>query len=167
MMIRPLTLDELPCCLEGGKAFHTEKHLPGRFDEAHWLRVWTAFLATTEAVIFGLWSTEGQIQGALGAMIVPDLSDGRRAAMEMFWYVHDGARKGWGAWKLLDAFERWGAEHDVVEWRLTHLLLPGESPSTVRLAPLYERRGYRPLEVSFVKLRQPKEVSPWLSSLLP
>lgn len=148
--IRPLTVEELPLCEQFALEFHEETQLPGRFSLSVFLANWTRFLSGYPAVLLSLWHGEALV-GGLGAMVVPDLSDGRLTATELFWYVTKDARKGRDAWKLVEAFEAWGAEKQVEEYRLVHLLLPGEDPATVRLAPIYKRKGYRPLEVGYTK----------------
>lgn len=148
--IRPLTVEELPLCEPFAKEFHEEKQLPGGLDMAVFLRNWTLFLTHHSAVMLSMWQGD-RLVGGLGAMIVPDLSDGRLTASEMFWYVTKDARNGRDAWKLVEAFEQWGDLHGVEEYRIGHLLLPGEDPSTVRLGPIYKRKGYRALDVSYVK----------------
>jgi len=150
MIIRRLTVEDLPCCEPFARAFHAEKQLAGAFTLSVFLQNWTTFLTERRAVIFGLWENT-QLVGGLGAIIMPDLSDGRLTAQEMFWYVTPDARHGLEAWKLVDAFESWGADHGVEEYRLAHLLLPNEDPASVRLAPLYRRKKYRALEVHYVK----------------
>jgi len=148
--IRPLTVEELPLCERFALEFHEEKQLPGRFDMTVFLTNWTRFLTDHPAVLLSLWHGETLV-GGLGAMVVPDLSDGRLTATELFWYVTKEGRKGLDAWKLVEAFESWGDLHQVEEYRLSHILLPGEDPATVRLAPLYRRKRYRALDVGYMK----------------
>ena len=150
--VRALELTELPLCESFAREFHAEKKLPGVFKPEVFLKNWTEFLTRYEAIIFTLWY-DAKLVGGLGAMITPDLSDGRRTASEMFWYVTREARNGLDPWKLVDRFEFWGEIMDVDEYRLTHLLMPGEDPAHVRLAPLYKRRKYTPLEVGYYKTR--------------
>lgn len=150
MTIRPLTVEELPGCVPFAQAFHTELQLPGTLIPEVFVRNWTMFLTQYPAVVLSLWHDD-QLRGGLGAMIVPDLLDGRLTATEMFWFVTPEARHGLDAWKLVEAFEAWGDAHFVDEYRVAHMLLPGEDPGTVRLAPLYKRKHYRPLEVSWIK----------------
>jgi hypothetical protein len=148
--IRKLTVDELPRCESFARAFYVEKQIPGAFTMDRFLATWTHFLTSAESALFGLW-VEGELVGGLGALITPDLYDGRMTATELFWYVTPEARNGLHAWKLVEAFEAWGEAHYVDEYRLTHILLPGEDPSTVRLAPLYKRKKYRAIEVNYLK----------------
>lgn len=148
--IRPLTLTDYDACVPFAKEFYAEKQIPGQFDANRFLPTWATFLSKSDAVILGLFHDE-RLVGGLGAVITPDLYDGRLTATEMFWYVTKDARVGLDAWKLVDAFEAWGEAHYVDEYRMTHILLPGEDPSTVRLAPLYKRKKYRPIEVNYIK----------------
>lgn len=149
--VRALTIEELPICVEHAKAFHIEKQLPGSLVPDVFLKNWTSFLTNYPSVVLGLW-IEGEIAGALAALVTPDLSDGRITATEMFWYQRPEYRSGLNAFKLIDAFEDWGHEQGAVEFRLMHMLMPNEDPATVRLAPIYKRRKYRPLEVGYYKL---------------
>ena len=148
--IRAVTIAQLPLCVEHARAFHREKQLPGDLIPSVFLKNWETFLSSYPAVVLGLWVGD-EIAGALAAMITPDLSDGRITATEMFWYQRPEYRLGLDAFKLIDAFESWGDEHGAVEFRLVHMLMPNEDPSTVRLAPIYKRRKYQPLEVGYYK----------------
>lgn len=150
LTIRALTVDELPLCEPFARGFYQEKQLPGEFSMDVFLKNWTLFLTSYPATLLTLW--EGKdLLGGLGAMVTPDLFDGHLAATELFWYLKPEARHGLGAFQLVDAFEAWGHEHGAVEFRLAHMLMPGEDPATVRLAPIYRRRKYRALEVSYIK----------------
>lgn len=157
---RRLTVDELPLCEPFAKEFYEEKLLPGAFDPERFLRTWTTFLTTQTAAIFTMWHDETLV-GGLGAIILPDLNDGRMTATEMFWYVTKEARQGLDAWKLVEQFEDWGEEHLVDEYRMTHILLPNEDPATVRLAPMYRRKKYTAIEVNYRK--RARGVRPWPS----
>ena len=152
ILIRRLFIAELPLCERFAHEFHDEKQL-GRFKIEVFIRNWTYFLNNAPAAIFGMWKN-GELVGGLGAVVTPDLSDARKTATEMFWFVTKAARNGRDAWKLVEAFEAWGVEEDVDEYRIAHLLLPDEDPATVRLAPLYKRKGYRAIDVSFIKPRK-------------
>lgn len=158
--IRPLTLEELPRCVYSARAFHAEKQLPGKLVPDVFLKNWTTFLTSCTAVILGLFH-EDKLVGGIGGMITPDLSDGRIAATEMFWYMLPEHRGGMNAFKLIDAFEAWAHEQGAEEFRMVHMLEPDEDPSTVSLGPIYKRRKYRPLEVAYYK-PNPKRSAPCL-----
>lgn len=150
LTIRHLTVTELPLCESFARGFFEEKKLPGEFCLDIFIMNWTAFLTKHPATILTLWDGP-DLLGGLGAMIVPDLFDGRLTATEMFWYLKPQARHGLGSFKLVDEFEVWGDRHGATEFRIAHMLMPGESPAAVRLAPIYKRKKYRALEVSYIK----------------
>lgn len=150
MIVTHLTVAQLHLCEPFARGFYAEKQLPGVFSMDVFLKNWTLFLTTYPATILTLW--EGpELLGGLGAMITPDLFDGHMAATELFWYMKPDARHGLGAFKLVDAFEAWGNSKGATEFRIAHMLMPGEDPAKVRLAPIYKRRKYRALEVSYIK----------------
>jgi hypothetical protein len=147
-VIRPLTLVELPDCEPFAKAFHEELHLPGIFSMAAFTRTWTTLLTSPAitAVIFGLFEDDRLI-GVLGAMMGEDLNTGAATANELFWFVDAAHRHGAGAFKLVKEFEVWGDRHDATDFRLVHLL----GPNGERFPKIYERMGYRPIEVANLK----------------
>jgi GNAT superfamily N-acetyltransferase len=81
----------------------------------------------------------------LGAIKYPDLQNGKMAATECFWYVHPDSR-GRGT-SLLKAYEQWADEQGCKKKIMVHLM---DSMSD-RLKNLYERKGYRAMEVHYVK----------------
>lgn len=145
-MIRPLTIDELPLCVPHGAAFHREMGLPGTFIPDIWLENWRAFLERYRAVVLGLWDGE-MLVGGLGALITPDLSDGRMSATEMFWFVDSAHRKGRGAIKLVKTFEAWAAAEGAVETRMCHM----SGTRDESFDHVYRALGYELLEVSYFK----------------
>jgi hypothetical protein len=118
--IRQLSRVELPICVPFGRNFHKEFSLPGDFKPSVFLRNWQNFYDRYEGAVIGLWEDKTLI-GGLGCIIVPDLSDGRPCAQEMFWFVDEAHRKGLAPIRLLDAYEAWGRAHKATELRLVHL----------------------------------------------
>ena len=147
-MIRPLHRDELPLCVPFAQAFHREFQIPGELIPRVWLANWGVFLNRYPAVILSRW-VEGVLVGGLGAMVIPDLCDGRLCGQEMFWFVHPEYRGGLEALELVKYFEAWAATQGAVEARLSHL--HGGLHDDV-LQRLYTKRWhYRKMETSFVK----------------
>ena len=149
IIVRPLRVEELPRCVEGAEGFHREFGLPGRLVPAVFLRNWTTFLTTMTATVLTAWR-DGTLLGGLGALVHPDLSDGRIVATEMFWYVLPDARGSMAGIRLLKAFIAWGEAH-AVETRLSHML---GGPHDVQLDTLYRKLGYRPLEMGYYRSRR-------------
>ena len=148
MVIRPLTVQDLPLCETFGRAFMAEKQVPGTFSLHTFTRNWTVFLTQYPSIILGLWQGDRLI-GGLGGMVAPDLNTGEPIATEFFWYVTPEARHGTWPLRLLTQFRKWGAAQGAVRIRMIHLLEPDECPSTVKLARVYAKLGFQPLEVAY------------------
>ena len=151
--VRPLTVEELPLCVEAAQAFHDEMGLDGTFAPEGFLKHWAFFLTSCPAVIFGLWKDDGLV-GGFGAMLAPDINTSRLVANEFFWYVNQEHRGGTGALRLLKAFEAWGTEKEATVFRLVHLLGPEETTQEAKLSSLYTKLGYHPVELTWQKTKE-------------
>jgi GNAT superfamily N-acetyltransferase len=121
--------------------------VPGSFIPEVFLRTWTALsTGTFPATTIGLWKS-GLLAGGFGAMVSPDLFDGRLVAHEFFWFVDQEHRTGTGAIRLLKAFEDWAVQHGAVEGRMIHLVGKNDE----QLNRIYTKLGYARLEVAYVK----------------
>ena len=147
LVIRPLTIDELPLCVPFAQEFHEELKLPGKMIPEIFMKNWTTFLTTYPSVILSLWKEE-VLLGGLGAMIVPDLFDGRLCGHEMFIFIRKSERGGSGFLRLLKAFRAWWIERGAVEGRLAHM---EHAETDEALDRLYRKLGYRPIERSYVE----------------
>lgn len=144
-MIRPLQPDEVHLCVEGGKNFFDEGKIPGGFVPVEFCQKWTKLLAAGHSVILGSFNEAGDITGALGAVLCPSLTSGKLMAVESFWFVIPQYR-GHGI-RLLDAFEKWGESRGATMLCMIHL----SNLQPDALKSLYERRGYREIEVNYLK----------------
>ena len=144
-MIRPLTVAELPLCLEGGKSFFDEGKMPGGFKPEVFLTNWRRLLVTSQGVVLGMFRADGAIMGALGGLLAPDLNNGDLLAVECFFYMIPSER-GSGV-RLLYAYEDWARSQGCIRAAMVHL----QHLQPERLGQLYERLGYRKIEVCYVK----------------
>lgn len=85
----------------------------------------------------------GRVVGLLGFIIFPHYFTQEMTANEIMWYVEPEERRGGGALQLL-----WEAERQAKAMGATHM---GFSAPNANVAKIYERFGYKQLEVSFVK----------------
>lgn len=145
--IRALTCEELPLCIDHGKAFHAEFHLDGQFIPEVFLRNWTHFYDRKIGVVLSLWD-DHQLIGGLGGLLAPDLFDDRLCANEIFWFVSNPYRTGRGGIRLLDGYERWAFDNGAVEARLVYLN-GGEHDEGIHR--FYARRGYQIRETGWCK----------------
>ena len=148
MHITPLAIEDLLLCEKFGRAFHSEKVIPGEFSLDAFIRNWSYFITSDIGVIFGLYDGDSLV-GGIGGVTTPDLTTGELITSEMFWYIDEACRHNRMALRLVDRLRAWGKEKGATRFRMVHLLMPGESPSTVRLASVYRRMGLRPIEVAY------------------
>lgn len=152
MDIRELHEDELWLCSQFGDAFHQEKLLADDFSFDTFHQNWTAWYRSGIGRIFGLFDDNGHVIGGIGGMVSPDLTSGKPKLHELFWYVDRTKRKETGRWplRLVYRLRAWGKSKGATGFRMIHLLLPGETPSSVALADIYVKILHmRPLEVCF------------------
>jgi GNAT superfamily N-acetyltransferase len=139
------TILDLEDALALGPEFYAEAGLPGRFHQGTAVRTWAQLIKAGTGMVAVL-GEPGCVVGAVGGLLYPDLNDGALVAAEAFWFVSPGAR-GRGALALLDEYEAWAREAGAARLSMVHLV----SLNADRLARLYARRGYRPVEVHYIK----------------
>lgn len=147
MDIRHLTIGELPLCLPYGEQFHAELKLPGKFVDSTFMTTWMTFYTQFPATVIGLWK-DGQLVGGIGALIAPDLNDGRLCANELFIFIPVEHRAGSGLLRLLRAYKAWAVEKGAEEIRLTHFLTTPERDE--QFDRLYRAIGCRQFERTYV-----------------
>lgn len=143
MTIRPISMDEL----KSVRGLADEFHRVAYREPINWdlfLAFWLSILSNGAGVLL-VGEVEGVPVGAIGGMWYPDPYSGRTIAMEFFWYVRPEHR-GYGT-KLLNAFEEWAAGVPADEVRMVHL----QHSMPEKLAVLYRRRGYAPIETHWGK----------------
>ncbi len=131
---------------ECGNEFHEEAKLPGLFCRETFLNSW----GTIIKLGFGaLWraTEEDRLVGMFGALLSPDLCDGKIVAAEAFWFVRKSSRGGTVGLRLFREFESWGRNVGANRLIMTHLL----SSMPEKLKNFYEREGFVAAEISYVK----------------
>lgn len=152
MDIRALDVNELWLCSQFGEDFHNEKLLADDFSFEAFHQHWTAFYQQEIGVILGLFDDKDQLIGGIGGMVGPDLTSGKIKLYELFWYVDRDKRHSTGRWplRLVYRLRAWGKSKGATGFRMIHLLLPGETPSSVALADIYIKVLHmQPREVCF------------------
>lgn len=144
--LEALPVSELAEVAALGARFYRVGNLPGGVHPPVFVATWTAFLNAGFGAIFGLRNEERELIGVLGAVVLPDPNDGVLIGSEFFWWVVPEAR-GHGL-KLLKEYERWAVE-DKGAKRIGMVHLLSLSPES--LGKLYERRGYKAIEVHYIK----------------
>ena len=86
-----------------------------------------------------------QIQGTIGFIITNDLHDGKKMAIEAFWFV-DPKYRGLGK-KLFDRFEKEAKKLGCKKLGMVHMV--DSYPDTLK--KFYENSGYKLLEMHYIK----------------
>lgn len=86
---------------------------------------------------------QGKVSGLLGFIIFPHYFTQEQTATEIIWYVEPEERKGGGAMHLL-----WEAEKQAKAMGATRM---GFTAPDSKIGELYERFGYKKVEVTYMK----------------
>lgn len=147
-MIRPAIIDDIPTIAQLGEKFHAQ---------AGWSDVFSYSIDDCAASLtqymnldnfICLVADEGQIVGMVAGVTAPVyFNHSHKSGEELFWWVDpDHASRGLGL-KLLDALEEAGKAQGCLSWQMKSIaMLNGD-----RMGKLYQRRGYRASEHSFIK----------------
>jgi len=129
-----------------GHAFTAEVNYPGGFVFDAFASHWGPLIESGIGEIFVI--RDGtRVVAALGCAFVDDCFSGRKMACENWWFAHKEHRGHGIANQLFDAFEAEAAKRGARKIIMGRL----ETPQAEKLEALYVRRGYKPLEKTFVK----------------
>ena len=146
-MIRPADEKDVGALVEMGRAFFEESGLPGTFNEQDFAG--TLRWLTGGDVSGGVMVAEvaGETVGMLGYVLFPLYCNfATTIGQEVFWYVHPGYRTGIGGELLIAAEQEARAAGASV-----FLMAALAGLRDVAIARVYEQRGYRPAENTFLK----------------
>jgi hypothetical protein len=145
-MIREATFDDIPVIQDLGRKFLSEGPYKGRPVKDEQTEKFAKVVISSLGKVL-LWEEEeadGKVTGILGFILVPHYFTGEMIAQELMWYVEPEYRKGCAALKLL-----WEAQ--TIAKRLGAKMMQFTAP-TSSAAKLYDRFGYKLLEVTFEKV---------------
>ena len=146
MKYRVIQTNELSALLPLAREFHQNEVLASWcvFNEEVWLATWSKLLNDGAAFVM-VSEAEGEITGAIGGLVYPDMNDGVMVSQEAFWFVSKDTRGGGPA--LLREYESVAAKIGVKRSIMNHLA----DNRAARTARFYKRAGYNPLESSYYK----------------
>lgn len=145
MEIQKVGINQLPLLERAAWEFYASSKYLKDFDMGMFTSAWTKLLESDTGAIFMFVDEPGQVQGAIGGVVYPDLYSPTMVATEFFWYVREGHR-GAGL-QLYYKFEEWAKEKKANQIRMTHLcdLMPDG------LKWLYGELGFEPIEINYAK----------------
>jgi GNAT superfamily N-acetyltransferase len=149
MNVRNADKQDLAALVDMGAKFHAVSpvHQAIPFDYESFYRFCDTSLDNPD---IGFWvaDQDGALVGMTAAIVYPAYFNAQRhIAQELFWWV-DAAARGAGAGKaLVEAIEKWAQSTgaDAV------FMLALADKNEEKMHNLYARRGYRPLERTFIK----------------
>jgi hypothetical protein len=147
MLIRQATVDDIPALVAMGRDFHVRAGQDDLFeyveDDCAESLAWMMSLD----IFVGLVAETTEIVGMVGGMVSPVyFNKAHMSGEELFWWVSDKAPPMTGM-QLLTAIEDAVKAKGCSSWQMKCIdRVEGE-----RMARLYQRRGYRAFEHTFVK----------------
>lgn len=146
-MIRAATASDIPGIAVLGKEFHAQAGWSDIFDysEADCAKSLTSLLEN-EAFICLVAETDAIVGMAAGVVSPVYFNHSHTSGEELFWWVSPNAPQLTGI-RLLGALEDAARGMGCDSWQMKSIALLGGD----RMAKLYERRGYRASEHSFIK----------------
>lgn len=144
-MIKILSVEDIPEAMDLLQKFRDTAPVPGRLDRKVFSDNWTQLMGIGAGALIGAYSDKGLI-GCLGLILSKDINDGDLVAQETFWFVDPSAR-GVGV-KLLLWAEKWAKEMGFARILMGHL----HNEEGKHLPGIFQRMGYKPAEVTYVKI---------------
>jgi len=146
-LIRPATVSDIPAIAAMGKEFHGRAGWSDIFDynEAD-CAASLANLIPLDNFICLVAETDKIIGMAAGVVSPVYFNHSHKSGEELFWWASDEAPQMAGV-RLLVALEGAAKAKGCDSWQMKSIALLGGD----RMAKLYERRGYRASEHSFIK----------------
>lgn len=146
-MIRPATEADIPAIARLGKQFHAQAQWADVLDysEADCTASLAQYLPLPQFIC--LVADEGGLVGMVAGVLAPVyFKADHLSGEELFWWVSDRASQGVGI-RLLVALENEAKARGAKSFQMKSIArLNGD-----RMAKLYERRGYRASEHTFIK----------------
>lgn len=138
IVVREATIEDLPFLMDIGQKFFEANEWPVE------LNFNPEFLEKT--LIHLISDDNGVIlrndTGCIGGLLFPYYFTGDLTTQELFWWADkDGL-------ELLEAFERWSKNYGAKT--VSMITLAGLNPE--RVGKIYQRRGYTPVEHSYIKV---------------
>jgi GNAT superfamily N-acetyltransferase len=146
-LIREATAADIPEIARLGEKFHAQAGWEEiEYNRADCAASLTAYLEA-DCFICLVAEVDGDILGMAAGVVAPVyFNTGHQSGEELFWWVDDDAPQLTGL-RLLDALETLAWKRGCRSWQMKSLArLNGE-----RMTRLYERRGYRASEQTFIK----------------
>lgn len=148
-MIRPATADDIPTIARLGKEFHAQAQWGDIFDySVDDCAASLAHFMPQDLFMCFVAEVDGEIVGMCAGVLSPVyFNHAHKSGEEMFWWVNPAKASAGLGIKLLLALEAEAKARGALSFQMKSLArLNGD-----RMGKLYERRGYRASEHTFIK----------------
>lgn len=137
---------EIPRLVPLAEEFYNQGFLPGTFDPQEFIRHWQQFTSGGPGIVIAA-EDFGEVVGAIGGLVGPDINTGDRVLFEQFWFVTRDHRKGSLGDELLGRFENEARSLGCHRVNMVHLA----DEIGAKLGAVYRRRGFIPSEMHYIK----------------
>lgn len=149
MIVRDATIDDLPEYLMLAQAFHAASPMNGvvAFDTDGYSQFYLSAIVNPS---MGIWITEIDKRpvGIAGALLYPlYFNPSTLVAQELWWWLTLEARGTGAGSKMFSHIEKWSIENKANAIFMIAL----EDAKVEKMAKLYKRSGYIPMERTFMK----------------
>ena len=149
MIVRRATEQDLPEYVRLARRFHAASPVSTAipFDPEGF---GAFYLNSLENPDIGLWLAEqdNRILGIAGAVMYPMyFSPTHRVAQELWWWLEPEARGSGAGAEMYRLIEAWATKNEASAMFMIAL----EDANSGKMANLYARKGYRPMERTFIK----------------
>jgi len=142
-MIRQATLEDIPKIVAMGNQFYELVDLPVDYDPSSVSATMKQLIESDLGAIF----VDDEVNGAIGALLYPHyFNHNILTGGELFWWVSPEYRGKLGS-ELLDAMEDWVESMGAASFQMIAL----EDYKPDLLGKIYGKRGYSPLEHTYLK----------------
>lgn len=147
-MIRHAVAEDIPALIELGRRFHAATpyaKVGAAFSEQRLRATLESQVGQPNAFVMVV-DRADQVAGVLGAIAVPMYMSDATVVVELYWWVDESARGGTEGMRMKLELERWTSERGHLGPVMSSIQCddtPAES--------IYERRGYRNIEKSWMR----------------
>lgn len=141
---RLATLQDIPVLVKLCEEAHKESPHRLRFDKE---QVEASIFQVIQTGVIICYIVNGQVVGMIGGITTLTTMSLEKIGAELLWFIHPDYRKSREPLKLITAFEYWCWSKGCAAVTLSNMV----NDSYERVGKVYERKGYRLVEQSYMK----------------
>ena len=155
-MIRYIKPDEMHITESVARAFFKESGIAGTLNFPHFCEQWSKLIELDVASILMYFNSSDQPMGIIGGLCTECTMTKDMTAQEVFWWVDPSLRGRTCAIHLLREWERWARDRGAKRIYVGNLYRLNNDA----MMSIYNRIGYQPAELHYVKLCDSQSTQP-------